>query len=430
MPNIMELMALKPVIQKNFSKALPLESPNPHLLMGVEFEIENVVRVDDATDACVPGIKATTDGSLRNRGYEFITSPMTYSNLVYTIDLFYHKNGWNADNFSERCSTHVHVNCQNLTLEVVANMCLLYQTFEKLLYNFADPERYNNIFCVPWRQTLLPNKLVTSLREGKTDIIAGWQKYTGLNLNPLRTQGTVEFRHFPGCMNKDKFYEWLKIISHLFAYAEKNEYNVLSNIILNLNTTSAYDNFLVSVFREQARQLQDIQDYKSLMADGVLSSKFMLEYKTTVKPVKENLFPDNFYTGVGLHEITEWLEVHGYHDLAQLGYKVEPTGRIVIDTRGRRSAELVIVQIPQAWAFDEEVAFAPEHDAVADDIVQIRQQHGAVLQNAGQNAQMVNNAVPARPANFPWQAQPMVFFDEQMQQNAEAPRHVNIARNR
>lgn len=373
MPSIIELLPVKPVIPKNFSKATQLESPNPGLVMGVEFEIENCRFQDTAEDLTVPGVRVTTDGSLRNNGYEFITAPMTYNNLVYTIELFYGKNKWNADNFSERCSTHVHVNCQNLQLDTLANICLLYQTFEKLLYNFADPERYNNIFCVPWKQTLLPEKLVDAIRSCNLTSVKQWQKYTGLNLNPLRMQGTIEFRHFPGCVDREKFYNWLKILGHLFAYSERNSYDSISNVILNLNTTSAYDNFVDAVFQQQAPLFKKIPDYQSLLADDVLFSKFLLEHKFTEEKKKPTVpldLPANFATGVAQGDAIDWLRGMGFLRWEDAGLRVgNYTGRLTRNARGMADHEIIIIRNDEVWFEPDAVEQAPRRNRAAQNLM-------------------------------------------------------------
>lgn len=249
---------------------------DPSLFLGVEFEIENTEGIDGDPDSqTVPGIYWKEDGSLRNRGLEFITHPMTYDHLKYVTQDFFQKNEWNEENYSERCSIHVHANCRDLTFRQVGSILLLYQAFERLLYAFAGEDRDKNIFCVPWSESMMAYNIVNKLNTDPNNTIRGWQKYLGLNLYRLQDLGTLEFRHMPGIYDVDKILTWYQIIGCLFVNARNNPLEFWEEELSSINTTSAYGQLLERVFGQWAHHLR-VPGYEALLEEGILNIKYML----------------------------------------------------------------------------------------------------------------------------------------------------------
>jgi hypothetical protein len=254
------------------SKATPIHVSDPTLLYGVELEIEYA-----SPDWTVPGMSAVPDNSLRNSGLEYLTNPSTLSVLNYTLERFF--SGWIASdrNYSERCSVHVHANCHDLTLDQLAVVVMLYQTFERLLYRFVGAERDRNIFCVPWHETQLTWAMINDFKDNAKGYqkIRHWQKYTGLNLVPLSNYGTIEFRQMPGTPDRKKIIEWCNLIGCLFSYARTNDLESTKKYVLELNTNSEYKGMLERVFREWADLIR-VPLYEQALEEGVLNTKYSL----------------------------------------------------------------------------------------------------------------------------------------------------------
>lgn len=272
--SLAQMLGLKAVVPYTNNKVLPLQAADPALLYGLELEIENVPNFDEMV---VTGMTSVEDGSLRNYGREFLTKPATFSVVHNILTRFFEKNKLTELNYSERTSVHVHANCQDLTQEQIASVCLLYQVFEKLLYEFVGEERDKNIFCIPWDQTLLSYASVSNLLGGKGVMgLKSWQKYTGLNLLPLFSLGTMEFRHMAGTNDLNKISTWLNLIGSLFSYARKNTINEIKEMLVNLNTTSAYDDTTHRVFTYWTKSLTELQNYRFMLEEGVLNMKYSL----------------------------------------------------------------------------------------------------------------------------------------------------------
>ena len=186
-------------------------------LFGVELEIESVDRDTFWKDFPV-GVEVKDDHSLRNYGKEFITVPTTGKD---TLDLFQKVHKTVAfykpeEKFSERTSIHVHVNCQNLELEETRQAILLYALFEEMFFAMVEASRRDNIHCVPLTDTYLPSYF----RQNLPTLVSKWSKYTALNIIPLKTIGTIEFRHMHGHDDPVLLQDWLTVIENLIALAK------------------------------------------------------------------------------------------------------------------------------------------------------------------------------------------------------------------
>jgi hypothetical protein len=162
------------------------------------------------------------DGSLRNNGYEYVSSyAQSRENLVKSFEhlhknlTFYDKH----DPYSHRTSTHVHVNVCSLKVSHVKNMLLLYALFEEFFFAMVKPYRRDNIHCVLLTDTYLPKDYGKTLPW----LVEKWHKYTALNLKPVANFGSVEFRHLHGTGDVVEVDTWLHVLENLWKLCQKVE---------------------------------------------------------------------------------------------------------------------------------------------------------------------------------------------------------------
>lgn len=186
----------------------------PHFMAGMECEIEAVYSKKD-----FPYFKVTEDGSLRNDGVEFISKPLTrtalntaFRNLHASIQYTDKKVA-----FSPRTSTHVHINCRTLSDDQCRTLVLLYALFEEVFFSLVSPSRRGNIHCVPLTETYLPSKYALNINGMRQS----WSKYTAINLVPLGSLGTVEFRHLQGTDDAALVEQWLLVLENLWTLAQR-----------------------------------------------------------------------------------------------------------------------------------------------------------------------------------------------------------------
>lgn len=186
-------------------------------LFGIECEIESI------RDGDIEGPwEVKPDGSLRNNGMEFVSLPQ---NLTQTVNAFQQLHSDLSfrdvdEKFSPRTSIHVHVNCKNLDEKHVRRAVLLYALFEEVFFLQVEPSRRDNIHCVALSDTHLPSRYSMQL----ADMVASWSKYTALNLKPLASLGTLEFRHSEGHDSPTKLAGWLQCIQNLLAVSADLEW--------------------------------------------------------------------------------------------------------------------------------------------------------------------------------------------------------------
>jgi len=240
--------------------------------IGIEVEVENMTEF--RTSSIEHSWRVDRDGSLRNNGLEFISKPLKIDQVETAIEHLYNDVLPKDAHFSPRTSIHVHMNCRKLELMQIYNIVMLYQCFEDLFYDFAGPERKKSIFCVPIGST---SYYLGMRRCYANNELIGWSKYTGLNCNPLREYGTLEFRHLRGTNDKSTIYQWLHFLYSLYNFAINTETQELEAMIVKYSKTRNFHEFGERVFGRHFAALSSRSNYnKKMIEDLAISKLFML----------------------------------------------------------------------------------------------------------------------------------------------------------
>lgn len=245
---------------------------DPKCLVGIEVEVERITRIDPNTTLLLWQIRE--DGSLRNNGREFVSWPMPAFYSYPALQLLF--NGLNADHdFSKRTSIHVHINVRNLTAQQVLATLLIYHSVEPLLFDYVGGNRTNNIFCVPWTNSDFLSHKLGGPDKWKTlaELRGLSEKYSALNIIPLETFGTLEFRHMPGTSDVQKIIRWIDMITAMRLYAVRNGFDKVLSEIVNLNTNSQYEKYLESVFGPTLKPLFNTSNIYNVMERNVVDIK-------------------------------------------------------------------------------------------------------------------------------------------------------------
>lgn len=205
-------------------KIVGLRSPTmtgPRL--GVEMELEEV-RTVRALEEMYPSIGLKRDGSLRGeRAFELVS--IAPAELKPTLDLW--RGVMNLldtapPRRSVRCSTHVHLNVMDMTIDQFFVLCALYGALEPWFIRMAGDTRAGNHFCLPWSVAPQNVKTVAALSKTKSLVdvnvrarLAGCVKYSALNTLSATGLGTVEFRMGEAFDSFERFSAWLTSINAL-----------------------------------------------------------------------------------------------------------------------------------------------------------------------------------------------------------------------
>ena len=300
------------VLKGKQDKLLTFPPPRPVLdkanLIGIEVEVE---RVPIYVDFLSPLWKRTEDSSLRNDGWEYISSPIKGVVIEHGLRLLMAElKHYNPDmEFSGRCSTHVHVNARTMEIPQAVAMMYLYLVFEKTLFDFVGHDRINNHHCVPLRRCDM-TETFQNILEGRTPL-GTWHKYTAVNLLPLSGNGTIEFRHMHGTSDVEKILDWIDLLTRLKLFCYKRTYDEVINSITELNTNSEFQGFAAQVFGPQVKLLNVT---KEDMEEGVSLVKLYSAGNSYLEKLGAELRgnPANRLRGaskVTLNPLTEFLNV-------------------------------------------------------------------------------------------------------------------------
>jgi hypothetical protein len=263
----------------------PISTTYPDLLCGVELEIENLHDGHGWYSERVGEFwMVEEDGSLRPRGasWEFISRPSKLGQaLAETGHLFNVLGVTEGRNYSDRCSVHIHCNVIDWTQAQIAGLAVIYPVFEEVLFKYINHHkkkeeqgycRDTNLYCIPWSACRHNRNFVENLFTNPANM-KNWQKYTALNLLPIIDKGTVEWRHMHGTCDMEKLTTWFNIIGAIMKYCRVTPFQQIVDILQKMNDVSAYQQWFEEVLQGQ---LPYDEEYRRLMAEGVLNAKYSI----------------------------------------------------------------------------------------------------------------------------------------------------------
>lgn len=230
----------------------PIVQGNPLNDIGIELEIEGNNLPTDGHLAAIrsPVSRATwavhRDGSLRGEALEYVLStPVKPSELEYMLAALWEKfkTSKTAMTLSNRCSTHVHVNVGGAKINEITSVIALWTTLEEVLINWCGLDRVSNHFCLPSSQSsTVIRTWGRFLENGQYDFPEG-MKYSALNLRPMRTFGSVEFRTMRASEDYVPILDWALFCHGLVGYA-RDKYSVPALMANELSERSGHDIFM------------------------------------------------------------------------------------------------------------------------------------------------------------------------------------------
>lgn len=228
MPQISTLFD-KPV--PKLAKKLTPEYATP-LLMGLEIEVEQWQGAELPT-TLNKSWELIRDNSLRNEGVEFVMrKPKHSAYLIKAISEISSFLDSHPFELSHRCSVHCHIDFRGADTDTLEKFFLLYMLLEPSLYTVSSKDRYNNIYCPGITHTtgLLQQAAIGFAREEWTMLSSSWNKYTGINLHPLISQGSVEIRTHQGTGSGEDLLLWTRILNYIYHAATQLDKETIYNL--------------------------------------------------------------------------------------------------------------------------------------------------------------------------------------------------------
>lgn len=203
--------------------------------VGIEIEVEgrNLPRVIKYISP-ETGVVWTNhdDGSLRGENNEYVTGGAIkiaeVEPMVKALWDAFEAQGSKVK-MSNRCSTHVHVNCGILTPKPITSLIALYGILEEAVTNWCGPDRVSNPFCLRMKDSRTSLEMWEELCTGENAVFEKHRnKYNALNLEPLWKQGSVEFRPMRGAEGPEHVIGWVRLLWALREAARTRYQNPLT----------------------------------------------------------------------------------------------------------------------------------------------------------------------------------------------------------
>jgi hypothetical protein len=186
------------------------------LRYGIEIELENASMSAFSPHASPPmpgSWMVTTDGSLRGQNVELISAPTGFKGILSQLRQVYRVIEVRRPVANTRTGTHVHVNVGHMPMRRFRALLALYCCVEPLLFHQVGMQRSYGPYCVPL-YAIRAQWAAMGWVSGR-ELLRGWCKYAALNLRPIASLQTIEFRHAPAWTELESMVRWFKTIHHL-----------------------------------------------------------------------------------------------------------------------------------------------------------------------------------------------------------------------
>lgn len=204
--------------------------------VGIEIEMEGHKRFPQEFEKIW---RSEDDGSLRGHSIEYVMKrPVPIDKVGISLD--YLKEAIEAygskPKYSERAGVHVHVNVQDMNMEEVFNMALIYYCLETALVRYCGSNREGNHFCLRVQDA---EGVLDCLEEAmRTKNLRNFDdeniRYASLNFCSLSKYGSIEFRAMETQPDFSKIKEWANMLYRIREYAKDK--GKRSQILFNISS--------------------------------------------------------------------------------------------------------------------------------------------------------------------------------------------------
>lgn len=183
---------------------------------GVEIELEGRGLVETPS---LNGWRKERDGSLSRGGVEFVLqNPLDGGPACEKVDSLYNMlREYAVVQDRQRAGVHVHVNCQQRTLNEIFTMITAYLLLEDILMEWCGEMRKGNHFCFTAEnaEAIILNLRNAVMRRNIYLLDSDQIRYASLNVQSLFRYGSLEFRGMRSTTNPEPIKQWIGILDEL-----------------------------------------------------------------------------------------------------------------------------------------------------------------------------------------------------------------------
>lgn len=260
-------------------------------LFGIELEYEGS-KLPHLNDRMLSYWIAESDGSLRN-GVELISrEPMTYQQVQDAsapLAVWMHESNLNL---TPRCSTHIHVNVSDMTVQQLKTMVWLSITMEPVILQFCSKLRQHNGFCLPSHKTVNITqdwRKLFNFLDGKGSY-PRLSKYAAVGGFRLHDLGTLEFRMFPACQDTSRLLWYVDIVNSIRETAMSHTIEELLDRKIGQGLLSIITNVILDNRRDVT-----LSTLEECLEVGIRSANDILREDMSLSQIKSwyrELFPN------------------------------------------------------------------------------------------------------------------------------------------
>lgn len=235
--------------------------------VGIEIECENV---NEAIRD--PDWRPEHEGMLVG-GMEYVLkAPLEGEQLTKSVRRFCKK--FTTEVFTQRCSTHIHIDVRGMNKTQLFNFITLYVCFEKVILSLVDEQRVGNLFCLPTYESTTVEDVLCEIVRGELRFedlhLNGW-KYSGMNLASIGRLGSLEFRSLHGTSDPDELLTWIGVHLCLQKYAMKD--GLTPDQIIMESSFKGSEIFTKEVFDGFFKLFKEL-DLFDLVQEGVRNAQY------------------------------------------------------------------------------------------------------------------------------------------------------------
>lgn len=253
---------------------------NSSALVGIEVELEKYT----STPPELKYWRAEHDGSLREGGIEFVLrQPLTGIDLELAVQEL-NDHVLCADyEVNRRCSTHVHIDARDISVQHLRAMVFVYMMVERLIYDMVNPDREDSFYCRPLYDSLLHRKQIAHALD--CVVFDDCPRYSGLNLRSLAVYGSLEFRMKEGLSKDHDLIKWVKALMYLKSGTKQYADMELSDI-LKMYSTNTAESIIRAVFGDLSDELIAKGNYNDTLKPCMRSAQDLILF-TNGDPVQQ-----------------------------------------------------------------------------------------------------------------------------------------------
>lgn len=207
------------------------ELVDSHRNVGVEIEVE-MVHPNIVEEQTRQHWEVVEDGSLRpsDRSAELIFPTPGYAgqDIIAALNCLRESSELKEGRYGWRTAAHVHVDMRDKNLSDIHNIITAYALLEPYIFAWEGSGRQESRFCMPWwvcSQDMIGATSIVASESSRVhhlrDRVMGFSKYTALNLAPLRTLGTIEFRHMQSTIQRDRLLAYINLCLDIVSISER-----------------------------------------------------------------------------------------------------------------------------------------------------------------------------------------------------------------